>query len=115
MVALRLVALAIALLAAAAAHAQSYPARPVRIQVGFPPGGANDLMARVVSEKLSAALGHPFERVTMLALGTTEARARMYAMGAEAKPSTAAELAKLIRSDTQKWAKLVQETGARAD
>jgi hypothetical protein len=39
----------------------------------------------------------------------------MFAMGAEASPTPSAQFAKLIRSDTEKWAKLVKATGARAD
>lgn len=39
------------------ASAQSYPARPVKLVVGYTPGGFTDLMARAVSEKLTPALG----------------------------------------------------------
>ncbi len=46
------------LLAASPAPAQEWPhARPIRLLVGFPPGGGVDLLARVVGERLQAALG----------------------------------------------------------
>jgi tripartite-type tricarboxylate transporter receptor subunit TctC len=47
------------------AHAQRsaadthYPQRPLRMMVGFAPGGANDLLARIVGQRLSEALGQP--------------------------------------------------------
>ncbi len=40
-----------------AAHAQSWPARPVRLLVGFTPGGGVDINARVLASKLSEFLG----------------------------------------------------------
>jgi tripartite-type tricarboxylate transporter receptor subunit TctC len=43
-----------------AAQAADYPERPVKIIVPFPPGGAVDLIARVVAENLSAGLGGKF-------------------------------------------------------
>jgi tripartite-type tricarboxylate transporter receptor subunit TctC len=42
---------------AAPAHAQDYPARTVTLIVPYPPGGGVDAMARIVADKLSAALG----------------------------------------------------------
>jgi tripartite-type tricarboxylate transporter receptor subunit TctC len=42
------------------ARAQSYPSRPVHVVVGFAAGSASDIIARLVGEKLSQSLGHPF-------------------------------------------------------
>src|SRR4249919_3980950 len=42
------------------ARAQAYPTRPVRIISGFPSGGPNDLLARVMGQWLSERLGQPF-------------------------------------------------------
>ncbi len=52
-------ALAAALLVGATGSPAQYPSRPVRIVVTIPPGGAPDLTARIVGEKIAPALGQP--------------------------------------------------------
>jgi tripartite-type tricarboxylate transporter receptor subunit TctC len=42
------------------AVAAGYPDRPITIVVGFPPGGASDIMARILTAKLGSVLGQPF-------------------------------------------------------
>ena len=46
-------------LAPASADAQGYPAKPIKFIVPAPPGGAIDILARLVGEKLAASMGQP--------------------------------------------------------
>ena len=48
---------AVACLLAFAGHAQQYPSKPVRIIVAFSPGGTNDILARLMGQKLTESLG----------------------------------------------------------
>ena len=57
----RALALALpALLVTGHAAAQDYPNRAVKLIVGMPPGGATDIMARIIGEKLSQSMGQSF-------------------------------------------------------
>jgi tripartite-type tricarboxylate transporter receptor subunit TctC len=59
--AIGLVALSISALAGlGSALALDYPTRPVRFVVGYPPGGATDILARLIAQRLSEKLGQQF-------------------------------------------------------
>src|SRR4029078_12898703 len=46
--------------AAMTAFGQSYPAKPVRVVIPWPPGGSNDIVGRIIAQKLSEAMGPQF-------------------------------------------------------
>jgi len=54
---MRAAALLLGLLAGAVAAAQDYPAKPVKLVVGFPPGGNVDVVGRIVAQKMGEGLG----------------------------------------------------------
>ena len=56
----RMLAAAALLIFGSFAHAQTYPAKPVRIIVPFAPGGGSDFIARAISPPLNKALGQQF-------------------------------------------------------
>jgi len=43
----------------ASADAEEFPTRPIMLVVPYPPGGGNDLIARIVAARMSPALGQP--------------------------------------------------------
>src|SRR4051812_4643375 len=47
------------LFGAVAAHAQTYPSRPITLIVPFPPGGSTDAAARIMAERMRVQLGQP--------------------------------------------------------
>jgi tripartite-type tricarboxylate transporter receptor subunit TctC len=65
---IRRFSMAAALVLAAAAHAQ-YPAKPIRIFIPVPPGGAPDIVARVVADRVGPLLGQPLVAETRAGSG----------------------------------------------
>jgi len=61
------------------AHAQDYPSRPVTVVVPFPPGGASDVVARIVTNQMAAILGHSFVIENVSGAGGTVGSARVAA------------------------------------
>src|SRR5882762_9315480 len=57
---MRLSALLFCMFAVAPAMAQEYPARPVKILVPYGPGGATDIIARIVAQRLTESMGQTF-------------------------------------------------------
>ena len=56
---MRSLLMAVALAASSLAAAQSYPSKPIRLMVAFPPGGPVDIIARLMGPKISETLGQP--------------------------------------------------------
>src|SRR3954465_11442748 len=56
----RLAILVVLLTVGFGVQAQSWPAKPVRVIVPWPPGQATDIAARLVGQRLQEALGQPF-------------------------------------------------------
>jgi tripartite-type tricarboxylate transporter receptor subunit TctC len=61
-----MIALSVLLMAGDGVAQPRYPARPVRMIIAFPPGGPSDIVARLMADRLTEALGKPFvvENVT---------------------------------------------------
>src|SRR5260221_6301098 len=58
-IARRALAVVLLVVASMAAWAQGYPDRPLRLVVGFPPGGSGDFLARIVAHELTRGVGQP--------------------------------------------------------
>jgi len=56
---IRLLFAALAAILSSTAQAQAFPSKPIRILVGFAPGGAMDIVARAVGQKVSESVGQP--------------------------------------------------------
>jgi tripartite-type tricarboxylate transporter receptor subunit TctC len=76
-VALAVVALAAVLIAGEAIAQANYPEKPIRMLAGFPAGGPSDIVARLVGDKLTEALGKPVVVEVMTGAGGSIATDRV--------------------------------------
>ena len=93
-------AMLVLFLFASAVHAQTFPNKPVKIVVPYPPGGGNDIMARLIQAKMTADWNQP--------------------VVVENKPGAAGnlgagEMAAFVRSEVVKWGRTIREASIKAD
>ncbi len=117
----------LALLLAGAAFAQDYPNKPIRLVAPFSPGGATDVLTRIVGQKITERMGQPVvtalpkEMVARLnteisnAITAPELKEKLTALGAEPSIKSPDQFAQYVREEIVKWAKVVKESGAKLD
>jgi len=99
----------------------NYPSKPMRMVVGFPPGGGTDIAARILAPHLSNQLGQPVIIENRPgATGTTAAAQVATAPGdgytlMMGHVSVNAIVAALVRADTARYAKIVKDIGLKLD
>src|SRR5262249_33220875 len=72
-----IIALAAVLVASTAIAQPSYPDKPIRMLAGFPAGGPSDIVARLIGDKLTEALGKPVVVEVLTGAGGTIATDRV--------------------------------------
>jgi tripartite-type tricarboxylate transporter receptor subunit TctC len=94
------------------ALAQSWPTQPVRVMVGFPPGGTTDVIGRLVANELSEQLGKPFV-VENKMVSKPQIVAKFADLGAEPLSGTPERAATFIRTEQDKWERIIREVGIK--
>jgi hypothetical protein len=101
--------------------AGTWPDKPVRVLVPWPPGGSTDVLTRLMAEQLSQRLGVPRPIVEKLNAAIRQVAAdpsvqgRFQRVGAEVLWSTPEDAAAFAAKQRPMWRDLVQLTGARIE
>ena len=90
----------VACLGLAAAHAQNYPGRSVRMVVPFPPGSASDFLATLITQVNADAVKY---------LRRDDVRQRYQQNGADPMPTTPAEFEKVQRAEFVRVKRVIQD------
>lgn len=126
------------------AHAQSFPNKPLKIIVPYPPGGSSDIIARAISQPLSDSLGQPvivenrpgasgnlgadlvangtpaaliarLNAELIKAIRSPDVRARLTGQGAEVVTMQSAEQDRFFDAERKRWGAVVAEANIKLD
>ena len=103
-----IVAAALAAAAAPSAIGQEFPTRPVRMIVGFSPGGANDTLGRMVANKLTERWGKQVVADILAVQDGKDLQDTLAKEGAAVVKRSGAEFGEHITSEIAKWAKVIK-------
>ena len=98
------------------AHAQAFPSKPIKLVVGYPPGGSGDFLTRVMADELSKELGVSVVADNRPGAGgniPNEAVAKATADGYTVLNAT--HFAVNISAEAPRWDSLVRESGAKVE
>jgi len=104
-----------ALAVTGAKRAPQLPDVPTVIEAGVPDYEAYVWMGLLAPKGTPPAIVDKLQAAIAAALATTEVQNYMAAASVEAVGSTAAEFAGFFRSEKERWAKIIRETGAKVD
>jgi tripartite-type tricarboxylate transporter receptor subunit TctC len=99
----------------AAQRSKSIPELPTMSEAGVPGFVAVAWYGIVGPAKIPQPVVDTLARASLSTLSMKEVQDRLFASGVEAHPADAAAFEKLIRSEIDKWAKVVKDSGAKAD